>query len=188
MITQRVGVAALRRGTAMPSVFFNQHVPKLALASNISTTQSRLVATAKVSNQEGHDILARQRLNRPVAPHLGIYKMEQTWFSLSAWTRITGCTLSGAAYVYFSSYLVAPLLGMHLETASLVAAFGAMPLIAKGAVKFALAFPFAYHFIMGTMHLVYDTGAGFTKASIMRAHTFIWAGSVVAALGLVIGL
>ncbi|CAG9950042.1 unnamed protein product [Clonostachys rosea f. rosea IK726] len=52
-----------------------------------------------------HDILSKQRLNRPIAPHLGAYKIEQTFLGSSAWMRITGCTLTGAIYVFFASYL-----------------------------------------------------------------------------------
>ncbi|KAG6312793.1 hypothetical protein E4U22_001538, partial [Claviceps purpurea] len=121
MIAQRVGVAALRRG-AKPSVF--AHLPKVAIAAGI---QTRPVATAKVSQQDGQKILVNQRLQRPISPHLGIYKIEQTWLGHSAWTRITGCTLSGAAYAYFATYLIAPLLGWHLESASLVSAFAVLP-------------------------------------------------------------
>ncbi|KAM4066387.1 succinate dehydrogenase/Fumarate reductase transmembrane subunit [Hirsutella rhossiliensis] len=188
MIAQRVGVAAMRRGATKPNVFFNQTVPRLILASSPSMTQSRLVATAKLSNDEGHQILANQRLNRPISPHLGIYKMEQTWFGASAWTRITGCALSGAAYAYFASYLVAPLLGLHLESASLAAAFAGLPFLAKGAVKFALGFPFAFHFINGIKHLVYDLGKGFSKPTIKRGEIALWVSSILSGLYLAFGL
>merc|ERR1712000_174126 len=90
MIAQRVGVAAAR-GAAKP--FIAQNMPRLALAARIHTTQSKSIDTAKLTPTEGNDILAKQRLNRPIAPHLGIYKLNQSWFGHSAWTRITGCTL-----------------------------------------------------------------------------------------------
>ncbi|UNI19596.1 cytochrome b subunit of succinate dehydrogenase, Sdh3p [Purpureocillium takamizusanense] len=187
MIAQRVGVAALRRG-ATPSVFFNQTIPKAVLASSMSTSQSRPIATTKLSPSEGQQILASQRLQRPVSPHLGIYKMEQTWFGASAWTRITGCTLSGAAYLYFTGYLVAPLLGLHLESASLAAAFGGLPWLVKGGVKFGLAFPFAFHFINGIKHLVYDMGVGFAKTSIKKGEIALWVSSIVSGLVLAFGV
>lgn len=114
--------------------------------------------------------------------------MEQTWFGASAWTRITGCTLSGAAYVYFASYLVAPLLGFHLESASLAAAFAGLPFLAKGAVKFALGFPFAFHFINGVKHLVYDLGKGFAKPTIKRGEIALWVSSIISGLYLAFGL
>ncbi|PHH93018.1 hypothetical protein CDD83_2128 [Cordyceps sp. RAO-2017] len=188
MISQRVGVAALRRGATKPSAFFNQNVPKLILASSMSTTQTRPVATTKISNDDGHQILVKQRLNRPVSPHLGIYKMEQTWFGASAWTRITGCALSGTAYLYFVSYLVAPLLGLHIESASLAASFAALPLLVKGGIKFALGFPFAFHFFNGLKHLVYDLGKGFAKPTIKKGEMALWASSILGGLYLAFGL
>merc|ERR1712000_270094 len=157
MIAQRVGVAAAR-GAAKP--FIAQNMPRLALAARIHTTQSKSIDTAKLTPTEGNDILAKQRLNRPIAPHLGIYKLNQSWFGHSAWTRITGCTLSGAAYVYFTSYLVAPLLG----------------------------FPFSYHSINGCRHLVFDLGKGFDKATIVKTETVTWIASAVGALFLAFGL
>ncbi|RDA91806.1 hypothetical protein CP533_2837 [Ophiocordyceps camponoti-saundersi (nom. inval.)] len=165
MLSQRVGLSALRsRDVESP------------------------VATTKVAPEQGQQILARQRLNRPVSPHLGIYKLEQTWFGASAWTRITGCTLSGAAYVYFASYLVAPLVGLHLESASLAAAFASWPLFAKGAVKFVLGFPFTFHFLNGIKHLVYDMGIGFAKSSIKQGEMLLWITSVLGGLALAFGI
>ncbi|KAG6204938.1 hypothetical protein E4U35_002984 [Claviceps purpurea] len=182
MIAQRVGVAALRRG-AKPSVF--AHLPKVAIAAGI---QTRPVATAKVSQQDGQQILVNQRLQRPISPHLGIYKIEQTWLGHSAWTRITGCTLSGAAYAYFATYLIAPLLGWHLESASLVSAFAVLPFAVKGGIKFAFGFPFAYHFINGMRHLWFDLGKGFSKASIKKSEMALWTSSILAGLYLAFGL
>lgn len=146
------------------------------------------VTTTKVSTDDGHQILVNQRLNRPISPHLGIYKMEQTWFGASAWTRITGCTLSGAAYVYFASYLIAPLAGFHIESASLAATFTTLPFLVKGGVKFALGFPFAFHFINGIKHLIYDFGKGFAKPSIKRGEQFLWVSSILGGLFLAFGL
>ena len=146
------------------------------------------MTTTRATPAEGNAILASQRLSRPVSPNLGIYKLEQTWFGASAWTRITGCALSGAAYVYFALYLAAPLLGWHVGSASLAAAFGAWPFLAKGAVKFALGFPFVFHFINGIKHLIYDFGIGFAKAQIVRGEIALWVSSVVGGLALAFGV
>ncbi|QUC20036.1 uncharacterized protein UV8b_04277 [Ustilaginoidea virens] len=181
MLAQRVGLAALRRGT--PSIF--AQAPQAIITA---APQIRPVTTARISQQDGHDILVKQRLQRPVSPHLAIYKIEQTWLGHSAWTRITGCALSGAAYAYFSAYLVAPLLGWHLESASLASGFAALPFAVKGGVKFALGFPFAYHFINGLRHLWFDLGKGFAKASIRKGETALWTASVASGLYLAFGL
>ncbi|KAK5993911.1 Succinate dehydrogenase cytochrome B subunit [Cladobotryum mycophilum] len=170
MIAQRVGVAAMRRGAAKPNVFFNQTIPRMVLASAMSSTSSRPISTTKISNEEGQQILVNQRLQRPISPHLGIYKIEQTWFGASAWTRITGITLSGTAYLYFASYLISP---SWASTSS---------------VKFALAFPFTFHFINGIKHLVYDFGVGFAKTTIMKGEIALWVSSVLGGLYLAFGL
>jgi succinate dehydrogenase (ubiquinone) cytochrome b560 subunit len=185
MLNQRVGLRALR-AAAKPS-FFSQQAPRMALAAQLSTTQARPVATTKLSNDEGHQILVNQRLNRPVSPHLTVYKVGQTWFSNSAWTRITGCTLSGGAYIFFTSYLAAPLFGWHLESASLAAAAASAPVI-TGVVKMLLAFPFSYHFINGISHLVYDVGIAFKKSTIQKTEFVVWGSSVLASLFLAFGL
>ncbi|KAH6893021.1 hypothetical protein B0T10DRAFT_481277 [Thelonectria olida] len=181
MIAQRVGVAALRRGAA-GNVFFNQTIPKVALTAGISTSSPRTAVSAAISQAEGQKILADQRLSRPVSPHLGIYKIEQTWFGTSAWTRITGTVLSGSLYLYMGAYLAAPLAGLHIETASLVTALSTAPVFLKGGLKFALGFPFAYHALAGVRHLVYDAGKGFPKATIIKSDKILWASSIVGGL------
>jgi len=187
MVAHRLGLAAMRSATK-PNAFFSQNIPRMVLASAISTTQTRPASTQKLSQDEGQQILVNQRLNRPVAPHLGIYKMEQTWFGASAWTRITGCALSGAAYVYFTAYLASPLLGLHIESTALASGFAALPFLVKGAFKFALAFPFTFHFINGIRHLVYDLGIGFAKAQIKRGELALWVSSVLGGGYLAFGL
>lgn len=163
-------------------------IEALAKKQPTNTQNHSPITTVKATPTEGQEILAKQRLNRPIAPHLGIYKLDQTWFGSSAWTRITGCTLSGTAYVFFSAYLVAPLLGWHLESASVASAFATLPFLVKGGFKFALGFPFAFHFINGVRHLVFDLGKGFSKASIKKSEAATWVGSVLGGLLLAFGL
>jgi succinate dehydrogenase (ubiquinone) cytochrome b560 subunit len=186
MISQRVGVAAMRRA-AKPSLF-SQNVTRAALASHVSALQTRPVATTKTTIQENREILDAQRRNRPVSPHLSIYKLEQTWFGASAWTRITGAILSGSSYVFFSGYLVAPLLGWHWESASVAAAFAGLPFLAKAAVKFALAFPFSFHFFQGIRHIVHDVGYAYAKPILKKGDTMVWAAGVLTGLYLAVGL
>lgn len=142
----------------------------------------------RLTPTEGKDVLVQQRLQRPVSPHLGIYKRSQTWFSASAWTRITGCTLSGAAYAYFLTYLIAPLAGFHVESQSLVAAFTSMPFAVTGLIKLGLGFPFVFHFINGMRHLSYDLLKGFAKTQIRTSERTILATSLLTTLYLAFGL
>jgi succinate dehydrogenase (ubiquinone) cytochrome b560 subunit len=185
MLAQRVGVNALRSGAAKP--FFAQNISKSALAAGISTSSPNRATTGsvKVSQEDGHQILVNQRLNRPVSPHLAIYKLEQTWFGSSAWNRITGSTLSVTLYGFSIAYLAAPVVGLHLESLSIASFVAGLPLAVKGGLKFTLGFPFVYHAISGVKHLLYDAGKGFAKSTIIQADKYVWAASVLGAIGLV---
>ncbi|CAG1975584.1 unnamed protein product [Fusarium graminearum] len=133
--------------------------------------------------EEGHQILVNQRLNRPVTPNLGIYKIGQVWFSASAWTRITGLIVGGTAYLTLGAHAVAPHLGLGFDSVALVSAFGALPFVAKAAIKFSLlGFPFSYHFINGIRHLVFDLGIGYKKAQFKKSEVATWTLSVIGGL------
>ncbi|KAK7705346.1 hypothetical protein SLS57_010108 [Botryosphaeria dothidea] len=129
--------------------------------------QSRPVATQNFSEPESRVILEKQRLSRPVAPHLTIYKPQITWYG-SALHRITGSVLSGGMYLFFAAYAVAPLTGWHLESQSIAAAFAAWPLAAKVATKSLLAFPFAYHSFNGLRHIAWDFAVGINNKSVIK--------------------
>jgi succinate dehydrogenase (ubiquinone) cytochrome b560 subunit len=144
---------------------------------------SRPAATQHTSPSDAYSILAAQRRHRPVSPHLTIYRPQVTW-TLSALNRITGSILSGGFYVFGVAYLVSPLFGWHLETASLAAAFATWPLAAKVLVKMGLAFPFTFHSFNGIRHLVWDVGAQLKNQQVIRTGWTIVGLSVVSALGL----
>lgn len=112
-------------------------------------------------------ILAQQRLNRPVSPHLSIYRPQITWYGSSI-HRITGVAASGSLYLFATAYLVAPLMGWHLESASIAAAFGSLPFAAKFATKLGLALPFTYHSMNGVRHLIWDTGRQMANKQVIR--------------------
>jgi succinate dehydrogenase (ubiquinone) cytochrome b560 subunit len=140
------------------------------------------VATQKITNDDGHSILAEQRLRRPVAPHLAIYDSKQIWWGGSAWQRITGSLFSGSLYLYATAYLAAPLLGWHLESASLAAAMAALPVALKGGIKFLIAWPFVFHSFNGVRHLVFDMGIGFAKKQVVQQGWYLWGASIVGGL------
>jgi succinate dehydrogenase (ubiquinone) cytochrome b560 subunit len=114
---------------------------------------------------EGNAILASQRLNRPTSPHLGIYKPQITWIN-SALNRITGSILSGGFYLFGVLYLASPLLGIHMESGAMAAAFGALPFIAKASLKFLISLPFTFHSFNGIRHLIWDTGRELTNKAV----------------------
>jgi len=82
--------------------------------------------------------------------------------------RITGVILSGGLYIFGAAYLVSPLFGWHLESASIAAAFGAWPVAAKVATKFAIAMPFTFHSFNGLRHLAWDMGKAFSNKTVIR--------------------
>ena len=64
-----------------------------------------------------------------------------------------------------------------------------MPFLLKGGIKFGLAFPFVFHFINGTRHLIsLDVGKGFSKPVIKRAEIFLWSASALGGLYLAFGM
>lgn len=94
------------------------------------------------------------RLNRPQSPHLTIYKPQLTSM-LSITHRGTGIALTGYAAIFGIAALTCPdgansvvslIEGLNLGAASL------------GALKFTLAFPFAFHTVNGVRHLFWDLG------------------------------
>lgn len=160
MLPQRVAQQSLRRCTytirqgyntsntlavaVQPNVYRFAAPAAIALGA-FNTPQRRLVAAASMSEKQAqNNILANQRLNRPVAPHLAIYQPQITWY-LSALNRITGCTVSGLFYLYGALYLVAPYLGWHVETQVLAASFAAWPVVLQVLTKVAVALPFTFH-------------------------------------------
>ena len=103
---------------------------------------------------------------------------------MSGLNRITGVALSGGMYVFGAAYLVSPLLGWHLDSATLAAAFGSLPGLVKGGLKFAVAMPFTYHCFNGLRHLAWDFAVGFRNASVVATGWTVVGVSVVSALGL----
>jgi succinate dehydrogenase (ubiquinone) cytochrome b560 subunit len=119
------------------------------------------------SKAEAVEILAKQRLNRPVSPHLTIYKPQITWYG-SGLNRLTAVILSGSLYLFGFAYLAAPYTGWHLETQSMVAAVAAWPAAVKVGIKSFFAWPFFYHCINGFRHLAWDMGIGFKNAQVIK--------------------
>lgn len=157
----------------------------LIVRSALQAQQLRPITTEKLSHADADKVLASQRLNRPVAPHLTIYDPAQIWYGASIMQRYTGMAYAGALYAGSLAYLTAPLVGWHLESASLVAFAAGLPVAAKVVLKTLAAFPFLFHSFNGVRHLVWDAAVkGFAKADIAKATNAIWVASVVGSLGL----
>jgi succinate dehydrogenase (ubiquinone) cytochrome b560 subunit len=157
MASQRIFQLGLRRAAA----------PGLRVQPAGRMVQRRLAATEHASQSEAAEILVKQRINRPVSPHLSIYKPQITWIA-SSLNRITGITLSGSLYLFGIAYLIAPYTGWHLETQSMVAAVAAWPAVVKGGIKAFFALPFFFHSFNGIRHLAWDMGVGFKNQQVIR--------------------
>lgn len=95
---------------------------------------------------------------------------------MSGTNRATAVLCAGGLYVFSLSYLVAPLFGWHLESATLAAGFAAWPIVAKVATKFVVAMPFTYHVVNSFRHFAWDLGKEFANKSVIRSG---WAAVVV---------
>ncbi|KAI4765792.1 hypothetical protein E4T51_01219 [Aureobasidium sp. EXF-12344] len=166
MLAQRLGLQTARRSAVAvrQSSLLSSRTPQLL--SSAGLVQQRHAAFQSVSDSEAsQQILAKQRLNRPVSPHLGIYKPQITWYG-SALNRVTGVALSGTFYLFGLSYLIAPAFGWHVESASLAASFAAWPAALAIFAKLVASFPFTYHSFNGLRHLMWDLGKGITNKQV----------------------
>ncbi|KAF2730243.1 succinate dehydrogenase subunit C [Polyplosphaeria fusca] len=172
MASQRIFQLGLRR-TAASGFTRTQTAGRIV--------QRRFAATQNVNQETGQEILANQRLKRPVSPHLAIYRPQITWYA-SSLNRITGILLSGGLYLFGIAYLAAPTLGWHLETPSMVAAVASWPVFAKISAKALVAFPFFFHSVNGLRHLTWDLGLGLKNQTVIRTGWTAVGFTVVSAL------
>ncbi|PYH92227.1 cytochrome b560 subunit of succinate dehydrogenase [Aspergillus ellipticus CBS 707.79] len=183
MLSQKVAQQSLRRLAvqqpyALRWSLMNAASPAaIALGRNIQTRQ----AATSSNSSDPTKLLAQQRLNRPVSPHLSIYRPQITWIGSSI-HRVTGLMLSGSLYLYATAYLASPMLGWDLGSASAVAAFAGLPIIAKVALKATLAMPFTYHCMNGVRHLIWDLGVGLTNPQVIKSGWTVVGLSTISAL------
>jgi succinate dehydrogenase (ubiquinone) cytochrome b560 subunit len=175
---------ATRRSPRHGPLYPSRERPPKAQFDADHHAHNRPVTTSKLTESDAQSLLAAQRRQRPVSPHLQVYDYAQTYFGSSIWTRITGSIFSGGLYVFATAYLAAPLLGWHLESAALAEAFGALPAAVKGGLKFLVAWPFSFHCINGIRHLIWDTATGFDKAGINTIGNIVFGAAITMALGL----
>ncbi|KAL2866244.1 succinate dehydrogenase cytochrome b560 subunit [Aspergillus lucknowensis] len=183
MLSQKVAQQSLRRLAVQQPYAMRWSL--MTAASPVAVVigrniQTRYAATS-TNTTEPTKLLAEQRLRRPVSPHLTIYRPQITWYG-SAVHRITGLMLSGPLYLWATAYLASPLLGWHLESASMAAAFGALPLLAKVGLKGFFAWPFTYHCLNGLRHLMWDLGRGITNKQVIQTGWTVVGASAAAAL------
>ncbi|KAL2847808.1 fumarate reductase respiratory complex transmembrane subunit [Aspergillus pseudoustus] len=188
VLTTRSMLAVNARRPFLLSARAAQHVPQLRYRyTHFGPASSPNLKIKSRTPEEGHALLAAQRLRRPVAPHLSIYKFQVHSVS-SAMERNTGILLSASLYLFGTGYLVAPsVLGVDVSSASLVAAFAGLPLAAKVAIKFLYAWPFTFHVVNGVRYVVTAVGTQTlsSREQVVRIAWGVVGVSFVSALGLI---
>jgi succinate dehydrogenase / fumarate reductase, cytochrome b subunit len=117
--------------------------------------------------------------DRPLSPHLGVYKFKYTLLS-SITNRITGGALT-AGLLVLAYWLMALASGAEAyDRALMVLAHPFFKLIFVG-----LAFSVAYHFVAGIRHLIWDTGRGLEKRQSQQSAWLVGVLSVLLTLGLI---
>jgi succinate dehydrogenase (ubiquinone) cytochrome b560 subunit len=132
------------------------------------------------------NLLANQRLNRPIAPHLSIYRPQITSV-LSVLQRLTGLTLSAAFSLFPILYLSSTHLGLdlNLSAESIATSFGSVPWIVKSAVKFGVAWIFTFHGLNSLRFLAWKFAIGVMNKEVAVTGWAVIVGSVAGAVGLV---
>jgi succinate dehydrogenase / fumarate reductase, cytochrome b subunit len=111
--------------------------------------------------------------DRPLSPHLFVYKMKYTLVS-SITNRITGLALA-AGLLILAYWLMALASGAEAyDKALVVLSHPVFKLIFAG-----LTFSLVYHFVAGLRHLVWDTGRGLERR---QSQTSAWIVGIVSIL------
>ncbi|KIW07029.1 succinate dehydrogenase, cytochrome b556 subunit [Verruconis gallopava] len=181
MFAQRVLQSSTRRLVNQRPSSVVTFASPAAVATSTRFLQRREVTSQNVSKEAAGEILAKQRLRRPVSPHLSIYRWQITWIP-SAANRVTGVALSGLFYLYGIGYLIAPAMGWHLESAVVAASVAAWPVAAKVLLKTTLALPFTFHSLNGLRHLTWDLGKMITNKKVQQTGWTVVIASVLSAL------
>nr|DAA34619.1 TPA_inf: truncated succinate dehydrogenase cytochrome b subunit [Amblyomma variegatum] len=124
-----------------------------------------------------HFFKKNKSLNRPLSPHLGIYKQQITMV-LSLTHRVTGIGMT--AFVYGMGLM--PLVCSH-HFPHYVEALRAMEIspVLTFPVKLGLAFALCYHTFNGVRHMAWDLGLGFAIKELYATGYFVVALSLVGA-------
>jgi succinate dehydrogenase / fumarate reductase cytochrome b subunit len=110
---------------------------------------------------------------RPLSPHLSVYKMTRYTLATSIFNRITGVILS-VGLIVLIYWLMAVASGTRAyDTAHEILSAGIFKLVYAG-----LLVAFCYHLVAGIRHLVWDTGRGLERAQSKRSAGIVIAVSI----------
>jgi succinate dehydrogenase / fumarate reductase cytochrome b subunit len=110
---------------------------------------------------------------RPMSPHLSVYKMTRHTLLTSITNRFTGVALSVGLLVLVYWLMAIASGPVAYEKANAILGLGVFKLLLAG-----LLVAFVYHFVAGIRHLIWDTGAGMERAQAKRS-AYIVAGVTV---------
>jgi succinate dehydrogenase (ubiquinone) cytochrome b560 subunit len=155
-------------------------------SNRLQTQPTSLTTPNQTRNPPPHHLLAAQRLSRPVAPHLSIYRRQITSV-LSVLQRLTGLTLSAAFSLFPILHLSSTHLGLDfdLSAEATAASFGCLPWIVKSAVKFGVAWIFIFHGLNSLRFLAWKFARGVTNREVAVSGWVVVVGSVAGAAGFV---
>lgn len=116
---------------------------------------------------------------RPLSPHLSVYRMYRYSLLTSITNRATGLVLS-AGLILLVYWLVAVASGpAAYRVAREVLSLGVLK-----AVYVLLLGAFSYHLIAGVRHLIWDTGHGLERAQSQRSAWLVAIASILLLAGL----
>jgi len=116
---------------------------------------------------------------RPLSPHLSVYRMRRYTLLTSITNRATGLALS-AGLVLLAYWLVAIASGpVAYRRASGVLSLGVLKVVYA-----ILLATFSYHLFAGIRHLIWDTGRGIEREQAKRSSLLLALVSLVAFIGL----
>lgn len=116
---------------------------------------------------------------RPLSPHLSVYRMRRYTLLTSITNRATGLVLS-AGLVLLVYWLVAVASGGDAYRAARhVLSLGVLE-----AVYIILLAAFSYHLIAGIRHLIWDTGVGLERAQAKRSAAIVAIAGILLFVGL----
>jgi succinate dehydrogenase / fumarate reductase, cytochrome b subunit len=116
---------------------------------------------------------------RPLSPHLSVYRMRRYTLLTSITNRATGLVLS-AGLILLVYWLVAVAGGESVYRG----ARHVLSLRVLKAVYVILLAAFSYHLIAGIRHLIWDTGVGLERAQAKRSAAIVVIASILILAGL----
>ena len=117
---------------------------------------------------------------RPLSPHLTVYRMFRYTLFTSFANRVTGVVMSLGLLV-----LTYWLMAVASGTAAYTRATGILALPIFKLLYVALLFTFSYHLVAGIRHLVWDTAHGMERHQSQRSARIVITASVLLTLAFI---